>query len=66
MDRLKNRRPSLETMDLSNYRIISTATIDSDEPENNSILGHVASNQVLDIPSKSGEAGFRVGVAIVR
>lgn len=66
MDRLKNRRPSLETMDLSNYRIISTATIDSDEPENNSILGHVASNEVLDIPPKSGEAGFRVGVAIVR
>ena len=66
MDRHKNRRPSLETMDLSNYRIVSTSTIDSDETESNSILGDVASTKVLNIPPKAGEVGFRVGVAIVR
>jgi hypothetical protein len=68
MDRLKNRRPSIETMDLSNYRIISTASIDSDEHAGSpsSLLGHIKSTQVHEIPPKAGEAGFRVGVAIVR
>lgn len=66
MDRMQNRRPSLETMDLSKYRIVSTASIDADERDGGSLLGHMASGEVHEILPKAGETGFRVGVAIVR
>lgn len=63
-EKLANRRPSIETMDLGNYRIVPVSAVDGDDSDQ--MLGHIAGAQLHDIPSKAGEAGFRVGVAIVR
>lgn len=60
------RRPSLDKMDLSNYRIIPTAALDADDDGHDGLLDGMAGAQIHEIPAKSGEVGFRVGVAIAR
>jgi hypothetical protein len=65
LDRMTNRRPSLEAMEsLNNYRIVSASSMDGEDEQNEDGCG--LRNSILEIPPKSGESGFRVGLSIVR